>query len=70
VFDLSGRPKSSRQHEGRGVAEDWYLGLKGKHRARELKNGKTFKFAAAEFRKEYEGSLGQASGSLAVVLRR
>jgi hypothetical protein len=36
------------------IAEDWYLELKGKSRAGELKHGKTFKFAAAQFRKEYE----------------
>jgi len=36
------------------IAEDWYLGLRGKLRAGELKTGKTFKFAAAQFRKEYE----------------
>ena len=36
------------------MAEDWYLGLKGKLRTGELKTGKTFKFASAQFRKEYE----------------
>ena len=36
------------------IAEDWYLGLKGKARAGELKTGKTFAFAADQFRKEYE----------------
>ncbi|MBE0614862.1 MAG: site-specific integrase [Burkholderiales bacterium] len=36
------------------IAEDWYLELKGKFRAGELKNGKTFKFAADQFRREYE----------------
>lgn len=35
-------------------AEDWYLTLKGKQRAGELKTGKTFKFAAEQFRREYE----------------
>lgn len=40
--------------QARDIAEDWYLCLKGKQRAGELKNGKTFKFAAAAFRKEYE----------------
>jgi hypothetical protein len=34
-------------------AEDWYLGLKGKHRAGDLKVGKTFKFAAEKFKDEY-----------------
>jgi integrase len=36
------------------MAEDWYLGLKGKLRTGELKTGKTFKFVSAQFRKEYE----------------
>jgi integrase len=36
------------------IAEDWYLDLKGKSRAGELRHGKTFKFAAEQFRKEYE----------------
>jgi len=36
------------------IAEDWYLELKGKARVGELKNGKTFAFAADQFRKEYE----------------
>ena len=40
--------------QAKDFAEDWYLGLKGKARAGELKHGKTFKFAAAQFRKEYE----------------
>ena len=35
-------------------AEDWYLGLKGKNRAGELKGGKTFKQAAERFLPEYE----------------
>src|ERR1700675_3054901 len=35
-------------------AEDWYLGLKGKSRAGELKSGKTFKQAAEQFLLEYE----------------
>lgn len=35
------------------IAEDWYLGLKGKQRAGELRTGKSFKFAAEQFRKEY-----------------
>jgi len=34
--------------------EDWYLTLKGKSRAGELKTGKTFKEAAAQFEREYE----------------
>ncbi|HTS17712.1 MAG TPA: site-specific integrase [Verrucomicrobiae bacterium] len=35
-------------------AEDWYLELKGKRRAGELKIGKTFKDAAEKFLHEYE----------------
>ena len=61
VFDLSGRPKLSHQHEGRGVrtGKRHCRGLvswapRFKQRAGELKNGKTFTFAAAAFRKEYE----------------
>jgi len=50
--------RQSTKQEGLGqardVAEDWYLGLKGKLRAGELKTGKTFKFAAAAFQKEYD----------------
>jgi integrase len=36
------------------VASDWYLGLLGKYRAGELKEGKTFKEAAARFIDEFE----------------
>ena len=36
------------------VAEDWYLELRGKNRIGELKNEKTFKFAAEQFEYEYE----------------
>lgn len=36
------------------VAEDWYLELRGKNRTGELKNEKTFKFAAKQFEIEYE----------------
>jgi hypothetical protein len=35
-------------------AEDWYLTLKGKSRAGDLKTGKTFKQAAEQFEHEYE----------------
>jgi integrase len=35
-------------------AEDWYLGLRGKYRAGELKSGKTFAFAAEQFLREFE----------------
>ena len=40
--------------QAKDIAEDWYLDLKGKARAGELKNGKSFKFAAEQFQKEYE----------------
>jgi integrase len=36
------------------IAEDWYLELRGKSRAGELKVGPTFKMAAEKFLKEYE----------------
>lgn len=36
------------------VAEDWYLGLRGKLHAGVLKSEKTFKEAAAQFTREYE----------------
>ena len=36
------------------VARDWYLSLLGKYRAGELKEGKTFKEAAARFEDEFE----------------
>lgn len=36
------------------VARDWYLGLLGKYRAGELKEGKTFKEAAERFIDEFE----------------
>lgn len=36
------------------VAEDWYLGLRGKLRDGELKTEKTFKDAAEQFLREYE----------------
>ncbi|MCV6594204.1 MAG: hypothetical protein OIF48_14715, partial [Silicimonas sp.] len=35
-------------------AEDWYLTIRGKHHRGELKNEKTFKFAAQQFEREYE----------------
>lgn len=35
-------------------AEDWYLGLKGKHRAGGIKAGKNFKIVAARFLDEFE----------------
>ena len=36
------------------IAEDWYLGLRGKARAGELKSGPTFQKAADAFLNEYE----------------
>lgn len=36
------------------VVEDWYLEMRGKNRIGELKNEKTFKFAAKQFEIEYE----------------
>ena len=36
------------------MAEDWYLTLIGRNRRDELKGGKTFKYAAERFVKEYE----------------
>jgi integrase len=35
-------------------ADDWYLELKGKHRAGGIKDGKTFRVAAAQFEREYK----------------
>src|SRR5260221_517727 len=35
-------------------AEDWYLELRGKARSGDLKKGKHFKEAAAQFLREYE----------------
>lgn len=46
--------KEERLAQAKDIAEDWYLGLKGKFRAGELKRGKTFEFAAEQFRREYE----------------
>src|SRR5712692_6636076 len=56
---LAGRNyRISTKEEGlaqaKDIAEDWYLGLKGKFCAGELKHGKTFKLAAEHFRREYE----------------
>jgi integrase len=46
--------KEESLSQAKDIAEDWYLGLKGKFRAGELKHGKTFKKAAEQFRIEYE----------------
>jgi len=51
-------------------AEDWYLGLKGKHRSGELKFGKTFKQAADQFLREYEIiTAGERSAAYVETLR-
>jgi hypothetical protein len=36
------------------IAEDWYLELRGKLRAGDIKDGKSFKVAATQFLREYE----------------
>lgn len=51
------RRKSTKEESlslAKDYAEDWYLGLKGKHRAGEIKGGKTFRAAAEQFLLEYE----------------
>lgn len=51
------RRKSTKQESlalAKDVAEDWYLELRGKARAGELPEGKTFDQAADQFLKEYE----------------
>src|SRR3984885_5346699 len=40
--------------EAKDFAEDWYLTLRGKHRAGTLKHERTFEQAADQFREEYE----------------
>ncbi|HEX4077667.1 MAG TPA: site-specific integrase [Xanthobacteraceae bacterium] len=56
---VAGRQRKSSTKEeslarAKDVARDWYLGLLGKYRAGELKQGPTFKEAAARFIDEYE----------------
>jgi integrase len=58
----------------RTIAEDWYLELKGKMRAGELKVGKTFKDAAERFLPEYQAiTYGERSpkyvANIGVMLR-
>ena len=51
------RRKSTKEKslaKAKDFAEDWYLGLRGKARAGELRSEKTFKEAAAQFEREYE----------------
>jgi len=54
--------KEESLSRAKDVATDWYLGLIGKYRAGELKEGKTFKEAAERFLDEFEViTLGQRS---------
>lgn len=56
---VAGKQRRSTTREeslarAKDVARDWYLSLLGKYRAGELKQGKTFKEAAARFIDEFE----------------
>lgn len=52
--------KEDSLSRAKDFAEDWYLGLRGKQRAGDLKTGKTFALAAEQFLREYEViTLGQ-----------
>jgi integrase len=56
---VAGRQRRATTQEeslarAKDVARDWYLGLMGKYRAGELKEGKTFKEASARFIDEFE----------------
>ena len=50
--------RTTTKHESLALAkefaEDWYLGLRGKHRDGQLKNEKTFRQASEQFTREYE----------------
>ncbi|HEX2837339.1 MAG TPA: hypothetical protein VHN77_04330 [Phycisphaerales bacterium] len=46
--------KEDSLEHARDFAEDWYLGLRGKVRSGELKDGKTFREAAEQFIREYQ----------------
>jgi integrase len=46
--------KEDSLSRAKDIAEDWYLGLRGKQRAGNLNTGKTFAFAAQQFLREYE----------------
>ena len=46
--------KCDSLEQAKDFAEDWYLQLKVKNRAGLLKNERTFKQAAEQFRREYE----------------
>lgn len=45
--------KEDSLERAKDFAEDWYLGLRGKLRAGEIKTGKTFREAAKQFLEEY-----------------
>ncbi|MBS1983413.1 MAG: site-specific integrase [Bdellovibrionales bacterium] len=56
---VAGRQRRTTTHEeslsrAKDVARDWYLGLMGKYRAGELKEGKTFREASQRFIDEFE----------------
>jgi integrase len=46
--------KEQDLEHAKGLAEEWYLSLRVKHRAGELKGGKTFRTSAEQFQREYE----------------
>jgi integrase len=46
--------KTDSLSEAKDIAEDWYLGLRGKLKAGLLKHERTFRHAADQFRTEYE----------------
>src|ERR1700761_7715574 len=46
--------KTDSLSEAKDIAEDWYLGLRGKLKAGTLKHERTFAQAAEQFRTEYE----------------
>jgi integrase len=46
--------KEDSLSQAKDFAEDWYIGLRGKSKAGELKSGKLFKQVAEQFLKEYE----------------
>lgn len=46
--------KTDSFSEAKDIAEDWYLGLRGKLKAGTLKHERTFRQAAEQFRAEYE----------------
>jgi hypothetical protein len=46
--------KEESLSHAKDFAEDWYLELRGKNRAGEIKQGKLFKVAAEQFVQEYE----------------